>query len=233
MAVFVITGASSGVGRSCALFFAQKGNTVCVLARRTDALQQLEHENPDSIFAYGCDITDKHQVWQTFAAIEKHHKSIDVLINNAGVVNSPDDPWDGATVDSIIDTNLKGTMYCTYAALPSMQNQKQGSIFNVAYIAGVDISESGNSGMYAASKYGVVAFGDSLGRAVRKDGILITTLCPGGINTPLWNEENPYPFDKDEMIRPEEIADLIDYVLRQPRRTIFKNIIFVPTVEKW
>jgi NAD(P)-dependent dehydrogenase (short-subunit alcohol dehydrogenase family) len=233
MAVFVITGASSGVGRACALYFAEKDNTVCVLARKKEALQQLKQENPGNIHPYACDVTDKQQVWKTFEEIGNQEGRIDVLINNAGVVDSPQDPWNGEMVDRIIDTNLKGTMYCTYAAIPIMQKHQYGSIFNVASISGVDISESGNNGMYAASKYGVVAFADSIGRVVRKDGILVTTLCPGGINTPLWNEDNPYPFDRDVMIRPEEIADLIDYVLQQPRRTIFKNIIFVPTVEKW
>jgi hypothetical protein len=55
----------------------------------------------------------------------------------------------------------------------------------------------------------------------------------GGIDTPLWNDENPYPHDKGMMIRPEEVADVIAYILAQPKRTLFKNVIFVPVVEEW
>ena len=233
MSVFVITGASTGVGRACALHFAEQGHSVCILARSRQKLEQVQQQAPDKIHAYPTNVTDNNQVLTALQNIEKEHGRVDVLINNAGVVPNPDTPWDGETVDRVIDTNLKGTMYCTYAALPIMKKNRHGTIFNIASISGVDISESGNDGMYAASKYGVVAFADSVGRVVRKDGILITTLCPGGIDTPLWNEKNPYPFDKKEMIRPEEIAELIDYILKQPRRIIFKNVIFVPTVEKW
>jgi hypothetical protein len=72
-----------------------------------------------------------------------------------------------------------------------------------------------------------------VGKSVRRDGLLVTALCPGGIDTPLWNVDNPYPFDRNAMIRPEEAADLIDYILRQPKRRLFENVVFVPTVEQW
>ena len=103
---------------------------------------------------------------------------------------------------------------------------------NVASIAGVNISEKGSDGLYIASKHGVVAFSEALGRMVRRDGVLVTALCPGGIDTPLWNDENQYPYDKSAMIQPEEVADIIAYILAQPKRTLFKNVIFVPVVEQ-
>ena len=114
-----------------------------------------------------------------------------------------------------------------------MRENGGGHIVNVASIAGVDISAKGGDGLYAASKHGVVAFSEALGKMVRRDGVLVTALCPGGIDTPLWNDENPYPYDKDTMIRSEEVADLIAYILAQPKRTLFKNVIFVPVVEQW
>ena len=95
------------------------------------------------------------------------------------------------------------------------------------------LAANGNDGLYAASKYGVVTFSESLGKMVRRDGVLVTALCPGGIDTPLWNEGNPYPHGKETMIRPEEVVDLIAYILAQPKRTLFKNVIFVPVVEQW
>lgn len=52
-------------------------------------------------------------------------------------------------------------------------------------------------------------------------------------SSPKWDETNPYPYSRDAMIRPEEVVDLIDYILKQPKRTLFKNVIFVPTVESW
>jgi phosphoglycerol transferase MdoB-like AlkP superfamily enzyme len=79
------------------------------------------------------------------------------------------------------------------------------------------------------------SFTENLGKQVRKDNILMTVLCPGGIDTPLWGEGDDfrYSLGRENMIRPEEVAELIDYILQQPRRTLFKNVVFVPTVEAW
>lgn len=232
MRTMVITGASTGVGRATALRFAGEGYSVCALARSVDKLDKLAMEAAGKIVPYPTDVSDSKQVERTFAKILEDHGRIDVLVNNAGVT-SGGRPVDVATIDRIIDTNLKGTLYCTFAALPSMRENGGGHIVNVASIAGVDISARGGDGLYAASKHGVVAFSESLGKMVRRDGVLVTALCPGGIDTPLWNDENPYPFDKDAMIRSEEVADLIAYILAQPKRTLFKNVIFVPVVEQW
>ena len=232
MRTMVITGASTGVGRATALRFAGEGYSVCALARSADKLDELAMEAAGRIVPYPTDVSDSKQVERTFAKILEDHGRIDVLVNNAGVT-SGGRPVDVATIDRIIDTNLKGTLYCTFAALPSMRENGGGHIVNVASIAGVDISAKGGDGLYAASKHGVVAFSEALGEMVRRDGVLVTALCPGGIDTPLWNDENPYPYDKGTMIRSEEVADLIAYILAQPKRTLFKNVIFVPVVEQW
>jgi NAD(P)-dependent dehydrogenase (short-subunit alcohol dehydrogenase family) len=228
----IITGASTGVGKAAALRFAQEGYDVCALARSTDKLRELEERTSGAVRAYPADVSDAAAVKNAFAAIRERFRRLDVLVNNAGVT-SGGRPADAAMVDRIIDTNLKGAMYCTFEALPMLRDGGGGHIFNVASIAGVDIAPNGNDGLYAASKHGMVAFSESIGKMVRRDGVLVTALCPGGIDTPLWGEENPYPFDKEAMIRPEEVADLIAYILAQPKRTLFKNVIFVPVVEQW
>lgn len=228
----VITGASSGVGRAAALRFAEAGYTVCAVARGAEKLRALEMENPNRITGYPCDVREATKVSETVEAILAEWGAVDVLINSAGVTaagaqTSPE------IIDRVIDTNLKGSMYVTHAVLPSMRANGGGSIFNIASIAGVDIKHDGTDGLYGASKHGLVAFSELIGKKYRRDGILVTALSPGGIDTPLWSDDNPYPFDPEERIRPEEVVDLIDYILRQPRRTIFKNVIFVPAVEPW
>ncbi len=233
MSVIVITGASSGVGHATAIHLAGQGHTICALARSRRSMADIPPDLESLIHFYPTDVTKIDQVETSFASIIEDHKTIDVLVNNAGVAAGARDSMSAKTVDYIIDTNLKGTMYCTFAVIPVMRKQRSGRIINIASIAGVDIPENGNPGVYAASKHGVIAFGDALGRMVRKDGILITALSPGGIDTALWNEDNPYRFDKSKRIKPEEVADLISYVLKQPERTHFKNIIFVPTGETW
>jgi NAD(P)-dependent dehydrogenase (short-subunit alcohol dehydrogenase family) len=236
--IMVITGASTGVGRAAALRFAEEGYVVCALARNAEKLGQLMAEGSGTIVAYPTDVSQRTQVEDVFTKILAKHGRIDVLINNAGVTAGSDsvidsDPIDLTVIDRLIDTNLKGAMYCTFAALPTMRKQGGGHVINVASIAGFDIVPQGDNGLYTASKHGMVAFSEALGKVVRRDGILVTALCPGGIDTPLWNEENPYPHGKDTMIKPEEVADLIAYILAQPPRTLFKNVVFVPVVEQW
>lgn len=229
--VMVITGASTGVGRAAALRFASEGYEVCALARNVKKLDALAMEAEGKITPYPTDVSDSEQVEKTFASILESYGKIDVLVNNAGVTTGGQ-PIDFAMIDRVIDTNLKGTMYCTFAALPSMQKNGGGHIVNVASIAGVYISDNGGDGLYGTSKHGVVAFSEALGKMVRRDGVLVTSLCPGGIDTPLWNDDFPYPYDKDGLIKPEEVADIIAYILAQPKRTLFKNVIFVPVIEK-
>ena len=230
--IMVITGASTGVGKALSLRFAKDGFEVCALARNVGNLEKLADQGDGKIYPYPTDVSSGEQVERAFTRILSEHGKIDILINNAGITGGRQ-PLDYGLVDRIIDTNLKGAMYCTFAALPIMRTHGGGRIVNVASIAGVDIAPEGNNGLYAASKHGMVAFSESIGRMVRGDGILVTAICPGGINTPLWDKEDPYPYAKDKMIQVEEVADLIEYVLAQPKRTLFKNIIFVPVVEQW
>ncbi len=230
--IMVITGASNGVGRATALRFAAEGYGVCALARSVDKLETLASAGEGQIYPYPTDVSDSGQVERVFEKIVTEHNRIDILINNAGVAAGKQ-PVDFAMIDRVIDTNLKGTMYCTFATLPTMRQHGGGRIVNVASIAGVDIIAEGSNGLYTASKHGVVAFSEALGKMVRRDGILVTALCPGAIDTALWSEENPYPHSREAMIRPEEVADLIAYLLAQPKRTLFKNVSFVPVVEQW
>ena len=139
MKTMVITGASSGLGKTLAEHFATKGWTVCAVARSRDKLVELREAYPEKIFAYPTDISNAKQVKASFAAIHETHNPIDVLINNAGVVPQ----WkqfgkdDFEVIDQTIDINLKGTMYCTYAVLPGMLERKDGRIINIASRVGL------------------------------------------------------------------------------------------------
>lgn len=240
METMVVTGASSGVGRALALHFAAKGMTVCALARREGKLRELQEQHPENIEPYPTDVSDASQVKDTFAAILAAHPQIDVLINNAGVLNRAQfGDEDFEVIDRVIDTNLKGTMYCTYAVLPAMMARGRGRIINISSTAGIPGEHIGPEagivrfGDYAASKFGVVGFGDLIARDLRHYGILLTTLCPGGIRTPIWEKdgENVYRGDPDDLMAPEEIADLVEFLLDQPDRTLYKTVVFFPTCE--
>jgi short-subunit dehydrogenase len=229
--VMVITGASSGVGESLTVHFSAQDYTVCAIARNRDRLNALERHVKGDLFTYPCDLRVLDDVKSIFGKILEEHARIDVLINNAGIFElKPFREQAIETIDDIIDTNLKGVMYCTHLTIPSMIERRDGRIINVASVAGT----WGMAGqvIYCASKHGLVGFGDALTRELSEHGVLLVTLCPGGIDTPLWRrEDNPYPGDPDRLMKPQELVDLIDFILKQPKGTLYKKIVFFPTNE--
>ena len=229
--IMVITGASSGVGSALATHFSSHGYTVCAIARGREKLDTLKQGIKNGLYTYPCDLRSIDEVKITFERIYRDHGLIDVLINNAGAFElKPFREQEIETIDRIVDTNLKGAMYCTHLTIPSMIARKDGRIINVASVAGT----WGMAGqvIYCASKHGLVGFGDALARELKEHGVLLVTLCPGGIDTPLWrNKDNPYPGDVDRLMKPGELVDLIAFILDQPKGTLYKKIVFFPTNE--
>lgn len=226
----VITGASSGLGRTLSLRMAQAGHQVFALARSEEKLRELADQHPDLIRTYIADVTVPGQVHAALDAILEEFIHIDVLINNASVFHSAEFAHeDIERIDRLIDTNLKGAMYCTLKVLPGMIEQGKGYIINIASVSGTHGIPQ--QAVYGASKHGVVGFSDVVAQEVKDKGVLVTAICPGGIDTPLWNEDNPYPGDESKLINPDEIADLIEFVLTHPKTTLYKKMIMFPTSE--
>ena len=234
--VAIVTGASRGVGEALALRLASEGYQVAALARSAEKLQDPANRAsdktiPGELIPYSLDVSDPELVAACVRKIEDDLGAADVLVNNAAVVqNIPFAEQDLTRMDEIIDTNLKGTMYVTHAVLQSMIPRKQGKIINISSVAGV----RGISGQasYCASKHGMVGFADALAQELIPHGIQVASICPGAIDTPLWDpEKNPYPGDVSKTIQPEEIVDLVCYILKQPGHTLFKRIVMFPTNE--
>ena len=238
--VFLVTGASSGVGRSIVEHFAgRKNNLVYAAARSTDALKELE-EQFSGIRALPLDVSDSIAVKEAVTTVEQESGPIDVLVNNASLsITCELEEMDFSVIDKVIDVNLKGTLYCTYAVLPGMIRKGGGYVFNVSSIAGIQASRVSKPekdieiAPYGTSKFGVVGFGEQTGSFLQH-GVLMTTLCPGSLNTPFWHKDgrNQCPGGEPEKLTdPEEIAELIDFILRQPKKTLFKQVVFFPTCE--
>lgn len=227
----VITGASSGVGESIALRLSSTGMKVFAWARNQNKLDALLAKSNGNIIPMAIDITVAEQIETAYAHIEADYGPIEVLINNAATFQMCDYvTQDLEMIDRIIDTNLKGTLYCTRFLLPYLLQRRSGRIINIASVAGT--RGIAQQAAYCACKHGIVGFADALGQELLPKGILVTTLCPGGIDTPLWRSgENLYPGNLDEVMKPEEVAELIEFLLRQPRRTLYKKLIFFPTNE--
>lgn len=232
MKSILVTGATRGVGEALTLKFAQKGHVIYALARTRNQLNSLvEKCGADKVIPFEVDVSSKEQVEEATASIQREYGAPDVLINNAGVVeNVSFAEQELEMIDRIVDVNLKGTLYVTRCIVPGMIARGSGRIINVSSVAGT----RGIPGQaaYCASKFGMNGFADTLAQELLAKGILVTTICPGGIDTPLWDpEKNPYPGDKARIMKPEEIVDLIEYLIDQPEGTLYKKIVMFPTNE--
>jgi len=222
----IITGAGSGLGKVLAAALAGQGHRICALSRSADKLAELKASYPEQIEPFAVDIADAAAVQNVFSNIG----TIDVLINNAGIFSSApfhEESWEN--IDRIIDTNLKGLMYCTRAALPAMMERKAGHIINISSVSGINGIRG--QAIYGASKHGVQGFADVVAMEAREHGVLVTNLCPGGIATPLWGAHNPYPGEQSDLISCDEIARLVIFLLGQPETTLYKKVVFFPKSE--
>lgn len=229
--LIVITGATSGVGESLANYFTKLDWYVIGLARNEGKLTVMKNVLGYNFLGIKTDIRDRQQVGQAFKIIKQTFGNLDILINNASVFKT--DEFINHTyndIDSIIDTNLKGTIYCSLEAIKIMMQKNEKAvkrIINVASVSGYHGIE--NQPVYSASKHAVRGFADSLSQEVRKHNILVTTIFPGGINTPLWHA---YPEkDTSQMMKTKDVVDVIKYIIDSNEDIIMKEISFFPKNE--
>ncbi len=241
MKTMIITGASSGVGRGLAIHFAKQNWKVAAIARSAEKLAEVKSECPDNITTFICDISKSCEVRKTFDAIITDFKQIDVLVNNAGM-NAGGNMDDNKLniIDLGIDVNIKGTMYCSGAVVPIMKKAKSGQIINIASIAGLSGGladewinpDKTNFCVYGTAKAAIIHFTESLSKQLLPCGIRTTCLCPGGIQTPLWEKQGGYPDSNAKLITVKDINNLIQFLVEQPNNILYKNMTLFP-INEW
>jgi len=224
----LITGASSGIGREIALLFAKEGADLCLVARRYKALAEVAAKCRGfgaHVLESIADITDQTQVQRMaregIAALER----IDILINNAGYgkygpfLSMPIEEWDRMWM-----VNVRGTVLVTQAVVPFMVSAQNGHIVNISSIHG--IQTSGNASAYCATKFAVTGFSEALSKELWKDGIRVSTICPGGVLTPFMGSA---PEEKNrEFLEPEEVAEVVAGVVTAPGKALVTQVVVVP-----
>ncbi|MCE8423564.1 MAG: 3-oxoacyl-ACP reductase FabG [Candidatus Methanoperedens sp.] len=184
--VIIITGAGSGIGKETALLFAREGAKVVVADMNERAGEETVVEikkNGEGIFIK-LDVSNREQAKEMVKITLEKYGKIDVLINNAGIVQDAflskmtEDQW-----DKVININLKGVFNCTQAVVEVMMNQGKGVIINTSSIVGLN----GNVGQvnYAATKAGLIGMTKTLAKELGKKGIRVNAVAPGFITTPM------------------------------------------------
>lgn len=184
----LVTGASSGIGETCAVHLAREGFRVFAAGRRIEKLRDLEGLAQGRITALEMDITDNHSVQSAIAQIARSGASLYGLVNNAGVsVMGPVESVALKEWTRQFETNVFGLVRVTQAVLPTMREAGKGRIVNIGSIA--DRIAPPFQGVYASSKHAVEGLSDSLRREVAPFGIHVSLVRPGFINTPFGQQE--------------------------------------------
>ena len=183
--VVLITGASTGIGRSLAIDFATRGAIVAGCARSRERLEEvlrlIQPKSPSSV-VMACDVAKREQVQGMVRQVLAQFGRIDILINNAGVgMRQPFAKTPLDIIEGMIRTNYLGAVYCAHEVLPAMLARGAGHIVNISSVAGKIASL--NIAGYCASKFALNGFSESLYHEVKPHGIRVSVICPGPVNT--------------------------------------------------
>jgi NADP-dependent 3-hydroxy acid dehydrogenase YdfG len=210
----------------------QSGAQVSLVSRNPD---RILHELPADINAkgYAIDLGDISQVSAKIQAIVADMGGVDILINNAGMayigelIDMPLTEW-----QKLFDLNLTSIFQCLQATLPTMRSQKSGKVINVASIA----AKQGfpNWGAYCASKFALLGLTQALMLEEQPHGIKVMSICPGSVDTPLWDtlgDKVPPSFNRAAMLSPATVADAIMTLVNLPADAMINDFVIMPNAE--
>jgi NADP-dependent 3-hydroxy acid dehydrogenase YdfG len=228
--VAVVTGASSGLGTCFAEALIDRGAHVFGLARSTDTLNALQDELGDRFRPVSCDVRDEDAVQSAFDTVRDKGGRLDVLLNNAGLGQfGPVDDLDTEKWDVQMDTNLRGVFLCTREAVPPMKAQNAesgfgGHIVNIASIAG--LLGNPNISAYNATKFGLRGFSESIMKELRDDGIRVSCVYPGSIDTNFFDVAGVEMTDNP--LEPEDVAATVMHLLEAPDNHLISEVVMRP-----
>ncbi|MBI0490930.1 SDR family oxidoreductase [Staphylococcus aureus] len=223
--VAVVTGAGSGIGEAIATLLHEEGAKVVLAGRNKEKLQNVANQlSQDSVKVVPTDVTNKEEVDELIKIAQQTFGGLDIVINSAGQMLSSKitdyqvDEW-----DSMIDVNIKGTLYTAQAALPTMLEQSSGHLINIASISGFEVTKS--STIYSATKAAVHTITQGLEKELAKTGVKVTNISPGMVDTAITAAYNPTDRKK---LEPQDIAEAVLYALTQPKHVNVNEITVRP-----
>lgn len=219
--IAVVTGATKGIGRAIAEALASAGAKVVITARNKKEIEETVAKLGNAA-GYVCDVRDYEQVKSTFAEIG----GVDILVNNAGIgIFAPVESMSVEDFRAVLETNVFGVFYCCHEAIPLMKQRGGGYIINISSLAGANAHAE--MAAYNASKFGLNGFSEALMQEVRHDGIKVSYIMPGSVNTEFGGDE---PSDeKSWQLQPGDIARVVLDLLQFPARSLPSRIEIRPS----
>jgi NADP-dependent 3-hydroxy acid dehydrogenase YdfG len=236
----LITGATSGIGKATAELFAKNGINLVLCGRRQERLEAFKNtwQGTVKIHTLNFDVRDRASVFEAIDSIPEEMGQIDILINNAGNAHGLDpiekgnpDDW-----DAMLDINVKGLLYVSKAILPKMIQRRSGHIINIGSTAGKEVYPNGN--VYCASKHAVDAINQGMRIDLNPYGIRVGAINPGLVETEFSEVRFKGDVNKAKNVykgfqplRPEDIADIIFFVISRPSHVNIADLIVMPTAQ--
>ena len=236
----LITGATSGIGKATAQLFAKNNINLIICGRRIEKLQKLQQELSQftKVHTLQFDVRYNDEVQNAINSLPNDFKHIDILINNAGnahgldsIQNGNIDDW-----DAMIDGNVKGLLYVSKSIIPQMVERNNGFIVNIGSIAGKDVYPNGN--VYCASKFAVNALNKGMRIDLNQHNIRVCAIHPGLVETEFSDvrfkgdsERAKTVYQGYKALQPEDIADIIYFVVSRPYHVNIEDLIVYPTAQ--
>ena len=217
--VAIITGSSDGLGKHIALKLAKEGVSLALVARDKKKLeaviQEVKKLGSPKASSYQCDIKHLNQIKNTVSKIIADFSKVDILINGAGIWQKKEifENIKEEVIEDVIQTNLTGLIHFTRIVLPHLKKQKESAMINISSRSGVTAQV--NESVYTASKWGVTGFTEVLKVELKGTGVRVTGVYQGGVNTEMFRKTGE-EFNQDHFIKPEDLADVIVFMLSQP-----------------
>lgn len=237
--IVFITGASSGIGKACAIEFAKQKANLILAARRLDRLKklsdELEREYQIKVKYIEVDVRNFEDVHSKFNSLESNWQHVDILVNNAGLAKGLEKVFEGKLTDwnEMIDTNIKGLLNVTRVVSPAMVERQIGHIINIGSTAGHEVYAYGN--VYSATKFAVKSLTQSFRLDMLDKGIKVSSVDPGMVQT----EFSKVRFSGDEQraeqvykgiepLSPVDVAEAVVFCATRPVNVNINEVILTP-----
>ena len=236
--IVAITGGGTGIGAGIARGLAEAGCKVTVGGRRLEPLQELAAsiDSEHAVRAHPIDVADPTSIDAFFADVRQNVGDVDILVNSAGI-NIPNRRMDAMLPEDwerVMSINASGAYRCMHQVMPAMRERKDGLIVNISSVAGKRAITLGGV-VYCASKFAMTALGTAVSNEVRDEGVRITNVYPGEVNTPIL-DNRPTPVSqehKESILQPEDIASVVVTICALPPRANVPEVVIKPTTQEW
>ncbi len=228
--VAVVTGGTRGIGRGIAEALVEAGVNVYIGARSRREIDktvaELNRLGEGKAGGIVCDVRDYDQVRDLFSKVVTEFGGVDILINNAGIgFFGPVEMMTPDQFQSVIETNLNGVFYCCHEVIPLMKARGAGYIINISSLAGTNAHPK--MAAYNASKFGLNGFSEALMQEVRHDGIKVSYIMPGSVNTE-FGGDTPSE-EKSWQLTPDDIARVVLDLLHHDARSLPSRVEIRPS----